>query len=397
MKYELMSPVGSFTALHAAIEAGADSIYFGIKGFNMREGAKNFQLKDINKIQKICSKSNVKTYLTLNTILYSNELKKVETILKKIKGKINAVICWDLGIIQLCKKHKIPFHISTQTSISNIESAKFYEKLGAKKIVLARELSLKQIKEISKKVKIDVECFCHGAMCVSVSGRCFTSQFLFGKSANRGQCLHPCRRAYKVSELNHPENELILQNNRVMSAKDLCTLPFIEKMKNSGIKTFKIEGRNRSPEYVYNVTKAYRKALDNKLSQEQIKNLINELKKVYNRGFSTGFYFKTPTNDDFSASENGEQTEKKQYVGRIEKHWPKPNSYSLKVHANTISQGDEVYIQGSDSGLTKTKVQSMEFKEKQIKIAKKGGEVGIKFTSKKILKRGDEVYLIKKK
>ena len=188
-KCELLAPAGNFAMLVSAINAGADAVYFGLREFSMRANAQNFAVKDLTKIKEICKQKKIKKYLTINTIIYDNEIPKIEKIIKQIKNKIDAIICWDLSVINLCKKYKIPFHISTQASVANSESAKFYKSLGAERIVLARELSLNQIKKISK--IIDVECFAHGAMCVSESGRCFTSQFLFNKSANRGQCLHP--------------------------------------------------------------------------------------------------------------------------------------------------------------------------------------------------------------
>lgn len=392
-KYELLAPAGDFPSLRAAIEAGANAVYFGLQDFNMRFFSKNFALKDIAKIKEICSKNgNVKMYLTLNTIVYDDELKALEKVVKKVKGGVDAIICWDLAVIKLCRKYGIPFHVSTQASVSNVEAAKFYKKLGAERIILARELNLKQIKKISKIKGIEIECFVHGAMCVSVSGRCFTSQFLFNKSANRGECIHPCRRAYSVKD--EEGNELKLVNNRVMSAKDLCTLPFIEKMKKAGVKSFKIEGRNRPAEYVYNVTKVYRKALDKKLSKPEIKQAIDELKKVYNRGFSSGFYIHAPTSDDFSYSENGEQTETKKYVGRIEKYWPKSEAISLRMHAGRLKVGDEVYVIGNETGIKKFKIESMEKKNKPIKSCKKGDDVGVKFPK---CKKGDEVYLIIRK
>ncbi|MEK6758125.1 MAG: peptidase U32 family protein, partial [Nanoarchaeota archaeon] len=272
-KYELLAPAGNFPMLITAVNAGADAIYFGVQEFNMRSSAKNFKISDLSKIRKICGKK-VKMYLTLNTIIYDSELKRVEKIIKRSKKYIDAIICWDLSIIQLCKKYKIPFHLSTQASVSNTESAKFYKKLGAERIVLARELNLKQIQNISK--IIEVETFVHGAMCLSISGRCLMSQFLFNKSANRGACIHPCRRSYVVKD-KQEGYELEIQNDKVLSAKDLCTLPFIEKLKKAGVTSFKIEGRNRDPRYVDAVTRDYRKALDNKLTQEQVKELMNEL------------------------------------------------------------------------------------------------------------------------
>lgn len=388
-KYELLAPIGNFAMLYSAIEAGADAVYFGIKGFNMREGARNFTLKDLKKIKKICETKDVKRYLTLNTVVYSEELKSVERIIQKAKNYVNAIICWDSSIISLCKKYKVPIHISTQASISNIESAKYYKKIGATQIVLARELNLKQIKQISK--VLPVECFCHGAMCVAVSGRCFTSQFLHGYSANRGKCAHPCRRTWTVTD--DGGNQLKLENNKVMSAKDLCTLPFIEKMKKAGIVSFKIEGRNRSPEYVYTVTKIYRKALNKKLTSKEIKESIVELKKVYNRGFSLGFYFKMPTADDFSFTENGEQTEYKEYIGRIEKYWPKAKAASIKLHHGKLSIGDEIYVVSNERAVQRIKIKSMEIDKKPVTLVKKGQEVGIKLDK---AKRGDLIYLIKK-
>ena len=233
-------------------------------------------------------------------------------------------------------------------------------------------------------------------MCVAVSGRCFTSQFLEGKSANRGQCLHPCRRNYKIIDLSDSEKELKLVNNKVMSAKDLCALPFIEKLKKAGISSFKIEGRNRNPEYVKTVVSVYRKALDRKLSKEEIKLGIEELKKVYNRGFSSGFLFNTPTSDDFSYSESGEQKEIKEYIGRVEKYWGKVKTCMLRVHSGKLEVGDEIYIIGKELGVKRMKVKSMEIEHENVKEVKKGQEVGLYLGSIKV-KKGDEVFLIKEK
>jgi len=393
-KYELLAPVGAFPQIHAAISAGATAVYLGLKELNMRATGKNFTLKELKKVNKICKKHNVKLYLTLNTIIYDSEIKKLEKIIKKISKQklVNAIICWDLSIIHLCRKYQIPFHISTQASVSNTKAAKFYKKLGAERIILARELNLKQIKKISK--IIPVECFIHGAMCVSVSGRCFTSQFLQDKSANRGKCTHPCRRPYLITDLTDKTKQIVLKNNRVMSAKDLCTLPFIDKLKKAGITAFKIEGRNRSPEYVYTVTKIYKKALNKKLTKKQIIESIQELKKVYNRGFSSGFYFKTPTSDDFSFSDSGEQTEKKVLVGKIEKYWPKAKVAHVKMLAGKLKLGDEVYIIGKQTGIRRIKIPSMEVNKKPVKEIKKSQDVGIRFPQ---CKKGDEVYLIRKK
>ena len=290
-------------------------------------------------------------------------------------------------MINLCKKHKIEFHISTQASVANSESARFYKKLGAKRIVLARELNLKQVKEISE--VINVEAFCHGAMCVAVSGRCFTSQFLFNKSANRGQCLHPCRRSYIVKD-KQEDYELEIENDKVMSAKDLCTLPFIERLKKAGIKTFKIEGRSRDPRYVDAVVRVYRKALDKRLTKTEIREGIDELKKVYNRSFSSGFYLGLPTPDDFAKIEHSASTEKKHFVGKITYYYPKIQVATIKL-VSELKIGDDIVIIGKTTGLEKAKVERLEIKNKSIKRAKKSQEVGLKLPK---VRKNDEVYKI---
>ncbi len=391
-KPELLAPVGSFPALISAINAGADAVYLGLKEFNMRNSARNFSISELKRIRGICKKQDIKVYLTLNTIIYDNEIKKLEKIIKQIKSKnlTDAIICWDLSVIQLCKKYKIPFHISTQASISNSKSAEFYKKLGAQRIILARELNLKQIKNISKIIPIEI--FIHGAMCVSVSGRCFTSQFLFNKSANRGQCMHPCRREYTVTD--EEGNNLKVKNNYIFSAKDLCSLPFIEKLKKSGISSFKIEGRNRSPEYVDIVVRVYRKAIDKKLTKEQITYELNELKKVYNKGFSSGFLIKTPTSDDFSNKEHSSSTQNKQFIGKIEHHFSKKQVAAIKILTGELNLGDEILIIGNKTGVRKHIIERMEINKKSVKKAKKPQYVGIKIPG---VKENDEVYKIIKR
>ena len=374
--------------LSAAVNAGADAVYFGLKEFSMRQNAGNFTIKDLGEIEKICKPKGVKRYLTLNTIIYNSELEKVEEIIKKVKKKVDAIICWDASVIELCRKYKIPFFISTQASVSNIEAAKFYKKLGAKRIILARELNLKQIKEISK--IIDIECFCHGAMCVAVSGRCFTCQFLFDKSANRGECLHPCRRSYIVKD--EEGNELKIENSRILSAKDFCTLPFIEKMKNAGIKAFKIEGRNRDARYVDAVVRVYRKALDKKLTKEEIEEGTKELEKIYNKGYSSGFYIKMPTADEFSQLEHNASNEKKHFVGKVTHYFDKAGVAAIKL-VSELKIGDEIVIIGNTTGLVSSKIDSMEINKKKIAYAKKGQEIGIKIPK---VRKNDDTYLIKK-
>lgn len=387
-KFELLAPAGSFPSLNAAVNAGADAIYFGLNEFSMRANAKNFSISDLPEMRKISGK--VKMYLTLNTIIYDNELSKIESIIKEAKKYVDAIICWDLGVIELCKKHHVAFHVSTQASVANKESARFYKKLGAERIVLARELNLAQIKEIAK--IIDVECFVHGAMCVSVSGRCFTSQFLFNKSANRGECLQPCRRTYIIKD--EDGNELKLDNNTVMSAKDLCTLPFIEKLKEAGVKAFKIEGRNREPEYVDTTVRVYKKALTKKLSEKEIQESLKELAKVYNKSFSSGFYLHSPTNDDFSNVENSSATQKKEFIGNVYHYFPKVNVAAIKIASGKLSVGDEILVLGDQTGIVRQKIERIEVNNKPIKESSKGMEVGIKIQG---IRKGDKVYKIVQK
>jgi putative protease len=392
-EYELLAPVGDFAMLNAAINAGADAVYFGLKNFTMRQGAKNFKLSEVSKIKRICDKAKVKKYITLNSIVYDNELRKLERIIKKIRKKVDAVICWDLAVINLCKKYNVPFFISTQASVSNVEAATFYKSLGAKRIILARELNLEQVKKIAK--IIDVEVFCHGAMCVSISGRCLMSQFLFNKSANRGECIHPCRRSYIIKD-KQEGYELEVDNDKVLSAKDLCTLPFIEKLKRAGIKSFKIEGRNRDPRYVDAVVRVYRRALDKRLTKEDIKRGMNILKKIYNREFSSGFFLKMPTADDFARVEHSAATEYKHFVGKITHYFNKIGVATIKL-VSELNNDDKIVIIGKTTGIVRAKVRSMERKKQPIKRGFKGQEVGIDLSDFPKVRKNDEVYVIKQR
>tara|TARA_Y100000310_G_scaffold162257_1_gene162263 strand:- start:14965 stop:16155 length:1191 start_codon:yes stop_codon:yes gene_type:complete len=393
-KPELLAPAGDFKALVTAINAGCDAVYFGLQGFNMRARAKNFKLSDLPKIAKICKQKNkiIKRYLTLNTIMYDSELKKLEKLIKKAKPYVNAIICSDLSVIMLCRKYKIPFHISTQASVSNSKTAEFYKKLGAERIVLARELNLKQIKKISK--IIPTEIFIHGAMCVSVSGRCFMSQFLFNQSANRGKCLQPCRRPYTIKD--NQGKELRITNHHILSAKDLCAFPFIDKLKKANITSFKIEGRNREPEYIDTVVRVYKYALNKKqkLTKQEIKQGIEGLSKVYTKGFSSGFLLKTPTSDDFSNAENSKATQKKKFIGKINHYYSKIGVAQLKLNNGPLKIGDNILIISKTTGLIRHKIQSMEIKNKPIKQARKGQEIAIQLPK---CRKGDELYKIIKK
>src|SRR3989344_2768683 len=268
MNPELIAPAGNWPMLIAAIKAKADAVYFGVKQLNMRMTANNFELSELKKVVSECHKNKVKAYLTLNSIIYDDEIEKLKKILTEAKkAKIDAVIAWDFSVLKEANKLKIPIHLSTQASVSNYESAEYYyKKFNVESITLARELSLEQIKEIIKKIKqnklkLKIETFIHGAMCVSISGRCFLSQEIFNKSANRGECLQPCRRLYKITDVEEGF-ELDLGQDYILSPKDLCAIEIIDKLIKSGINAFKIEGRNRSSEYVKVATECYREAID---------------------------------------------------------------------------------------------------------------------------------------
>ncbi len=388
---ELLAPAGNLPTLITALDAGADAVYFGLQDFNMRARAKNFTIKDLPKIKKLCNEKKAKKYLTLNTIIYDQELSKLEKLIKKVKPYVDAIICSDLAVMLLCKKHKIEFHISTQCSVSNIASAKFYKKLGAKRIVLARELDLKQITKIAKVV--DVEVFVHGAMCISVSGRCLMSQFAFGESANRGRCIQPCRRDY-TSVKDSQGKSLRIENNFILSPKDICTLPLIEQLKKSGIKSIKIEGRNKEPEYVDTVVKVYRKALDEKTTHKEIIQGMEQLKKVYNKGFSSGFYLGQPGKDSFSKVEHSSATQSKKFIGKIQHYYPKVGVALLKLNNGPLKINDDLLIISKTSGLTKAKIHSMEINNVPVKKVEKGESVGIQLPK---CKKNDEVYKIIKK
>ena len=404
-KPELLSPVQDYTSLTAAIDNGADAVFFGIKGFNMRAGAKNFTPADLSKIAKIAHKHNVKTYLAINTIIYENELKKIEQILKKVKSaKIDAIICWDFAIIQLAKKLGVEVHISTQASIANSETAEFYRKLGATRVVLARECSLEQIKEIKKHTKAEIEIFIHGAMCVSISGRCFMSQFLYGKSANRGECLQPCRRKYLIKQIDG-DQELELGEDYVLSPKDLRTIEFIDKILDVGVDCLKIEGRNRSPEYVATVTRAYRTIIDfyysnvkhdKKFKEEftKLKTALSQgLDTVYHRGASSGFFLGKPINE-WTKNYGSQATQKKERVGIVTKFYKKIGVVEILIQGDKkVKIGDTLIFQGPTTGSITEKVETMEKNHESITIANEGEKVAIKM--EKAARINDEVYLVK--
>jgi len=389
---ELLAPAGDWPSLRAAIDSGADAIYFGIKELNMRMKTKNFKLSELNKIIKLCRKNKIKCYLTLNSIIYDNELNKLKNIIIKAKqAKIDAIIAWDLAVINLANRYKIPIHLSTQASVSNSESLRLYKKLGIKRVILARELNLKQIKSIN----FPKEVFIHGALCYSISGRCFLSQDLYNFSANRGECLQVCRRTYKLTDLE-TNKEINVNNHFLLSAKDLCTLPFLDKILKTNPISLKIEGRNRSPEYVYTVTKCYKEALNliktKKFNKENINKLMDELKTVYNRKFSSGFYLGLPTADDLTDIYGSAATKRKAAIGQIINYYSNKSVAVIELKHN-LKLNDNIIIIGNTTGVVKQKVTSMEILNKKVDHADKGQAVAI--LTNKIVRKKDKVYLIR--
>lgn len=384
----LLAPVRDETCFRSAIQAGAKAVYFGIGELNMRASSRGISLDDLPRIMKIARKNNIKVFITLNTIIYEHELKKVEKFLKRLKKeKVHGIICWDLSIINKCKELKIPFHISTQASVSNSESVKFYENLGAKCIVLARECTLEQIKQIKKKAKCKIEVFCHGAMCVSVSGRCFLSQFLHCKSANRGECMQPCRHEYEIKSKRY-KYHLKLKGDCIISPRDLCTLGILEKLVAAGIDILKIEGRGRSPEYVYTVTRAYKQALDaiaeNKYNNKLKEKLIKQVARVYNRKFSNGFLFGRPGKEAWAGIGHNQAKEKKEFLGKVSNYFKKIKIAEVILNSGNIKKGDILQIQGNKTGIKRIKVL-------EIKKHKKGE---ITFPCEKLVRPRDGVYKI---
>ncbi|MBI4454173.1 U32 family peptidase [Candidatus Woesearchaeota archaeon] len=427
---ELMSPCGSFETLNAAIKAGCDSIYFGIKQFNLRVGrAKNFELSDLPKIKGICTKNKVKCYITMNSIVYDNELGMIDNILDEVKTyKIDAVIAGDWAVILKARKRGISVHVTTQQSCSNFEALKLFSAY-ADRIVLARELSLEQIKNIKQNIikenlkgasgkLLEIEAFCHGAMCISISGRCFLSQFIHNCSANRGQCLQTCRREYIVRDAEEG-HELKLSNSYILSPKDLCTLEIIDKLIDAKIDVFKIEGRGRNADYVYTVTNAYRRAIDvvskfNKSDKFNLntnqnnaaknikyygdklkKELIESVKKVYNRGFSPGFYMGIPLNE-WSNAYGSKATEQKRVLGRVTNYFSKQKVAEILIEGKEIlNKGDDMVITGPTTGYYRTKVDKIlnAATNKAINSAHQGDRITIKVAGK--ARKNDQIYMIK--
>ena len=393
---ELMAPAGDWTMLRAAVSNGADAVYFGLDKLNMRAKATNFSLDELPEIISFCKNHNAKTYLTLNTIVFEKELTELEEIIIAAKKSgVDRIICSDLAVADICYKHNFPFCISTQSSISNSLAADVYKRLGAVRIVLARECSLEEIKNIRAKTDLEIEAFIHGAMCIAVSGRCFMSHHLFGKSANRGECVQPCRREYEVYD-SSIDKSLIVGEDYIMSPKDLCTIEFIDQLIESGIDSFKIEGRKRAPEYVAKAVSVYRQAIDlyseNNLTKEKKKELLTELEKVYNRGFSSGFYFDVPSSEEYSGVNGSKSTTRKVYVGKVLNYFQEQQVAHILLESGEIKIDDGILIMGETTGVLEISLKKMIVNDKEKSSAKRRDEVTLKVPS--LVRRNDKVYLI---
>ena len=403
---EIMSPVGSYESLMAAIQAGADAVYFGVGALNMRSrSAANFTLDDMKNISDICQEYAVRTYLTVNTIIYDQEIESMQELVNVAKEcNISAIIASDLAVIQYARSIGMEIHISTQCNITNIEAVRFFAQY-ADVMVTARELSLKQVKHIIEQIKeqnitgtsgnlIEIEIFAHGALCMAVSGKCYLSLDNFNYSANRGACLQPCRRAYHVEDADK-EIDLIVEDKYIMSPKDLCTIGFLDKILQADVKVLKIEGRGRSPEYVKTVTRCYREAADayfaGTYSEEKVNTWMEQLRNVYNRGFWDGYYL---------GRELGEWTERygsqarktKVYVGKITNFFAKLNVAEVKIESDSIQLHDEFVIIGETTGVYEDTLKEIRVDLKEVTHVKKGDVCSI--PTQDVVRRNDKLYKI---
>jgi putative protease len=394
-KPELMSPIKNFSGLEAC-KNYADAVYFGTSDLSLRARADGFKAKDLKAIVLKCHNYGLKAYLTVNSAVYNPDIKEAKDLIEKAKiAQIDGVIVWDPAVIEIAKKTGLKIIISTQANISNWMSAEFYKKLGAQRIVLAREMTLAQIKELRKKTKIEIETFVHGAMCVAVSGRCILSAYLFGKSSNCGACAQPCRKEWILSDAEG--NKISNYGKYFLSAKDLCMIEYIPDLIKAGINAFKIEGRLRDPKYIQVTARCYREAIDayyaHTFTKEKVLKWKQELSAVYNRGFSTGFYFGTPGKEGigYDKADNYSET-KKIYIGNIVHYYPKAKAGSLILSHCGLKINDKIIVQGAHTFLEQ-EIKTMEIKNKPVRQGKKGEEVAIKFKDK--VREHDKVFLIK--
>ncbi len=401
---EIMSPVGSYEALAAALQAGAGSVYFGVGSLNMRsKSSYNFTTDDLKTIAGICREKGVSTYLTLNTVIFDDDMAIMrDTVDAAKQAGITAVIASDLAVMEYCRQVGMELHISTQCNVSNIAAVQFFARY-ATVIVLARELSLEQIALITAAIdrqnitgpdgkKVRIEIFVHGAMCMAISGKCYMSLHEKGFSANRGQCLQICRRSYTATD-NETGRELEFDNQYIMSPKDMCTIGFIDKIIGAGATVLKIEGRGRSPEYVKIVTACYRQAveacLDGTYNEELTASLTEKLATVYNRGFWDGYYLgkeMIELNDRYGSS----ATKKKVYIGKVMNYYAKVNAAELQVENDTLSSGDEVVIIGPTTGALEMAMPVIRLEEMDVATASAGDRIS--FYSAETVRKSDKLY-----
>ncbi len=393
-KPELMCPIKDWSSLEAC-KKYANAVYFGVDDLSLRARA-GIKTKDLPLFVKKCHDLKIKAYTTLNSVIYNKDIKKAEELVKKArKAKVDALIVWDFAAIDLAKKYKIPFIISTQMNVSNFKSAMFFKKIGAKRIVLAREMNLKDITELKKKVDIEIETFIHGAMCLAISGRCILSSYLYGKSSNCGSCAQPCRKEWILSD--NENNAIINEGKYFLSVKDLCMIEHVPQLIKAGIDSFKIEGRRRDAKYIEVTSRCYREAIDSYYDKtftlEKAKKWKKELSTVYNRGFSTGFYFSIPSKEGIGYDKaDNVSTVKKIYIGDVVKYYPKMKVMALKLSHRGISLKDKIIVEGEKTFIEQD-VSSIHFKGKEINKGIKGEEVGIKINN--IARKGDKVFLLK--
>ncbi len=405
-KLELLSPAGSFDSMQAAISAGANAIYFGVEQLNMRTvSSKTFTIEDIAQVAERCKAANVKAYITLNTVMYDHDRQLLHTILKEVKHTgIDAVIASDFAVIEQCINLNIPVHVSTQANISNIDAVKFYARFSDV-VVLARELTLNQTESICKEIArkgirgisgelMKVEIFGHGALCMAVSGKCYLSLHTQNASANRGACQQNCRRAYEVKD-KETGVELLIDNEYIMSPKDLCTINFLDELVNTGVDVLKIEGRSKGADYVYEVTKCYREALDaienGTYNTDLIEGWMERLKKVYNRGFWDGYYLGRKFGE-WTKNPGSAATERKIYIGKGTKYYPKIGIGEFLIETGSLKIGDTVMVSGSHIGMLRENVETLVVNGIEAAEAGKGDKITFPVTAK--VTHSDKLYKI---
>lgn len=394
--FEIMAPVGSRESLAAAIQAGADSIYFGIGKLNMRShSANHFEISDLKEIAEVCRAHGLKTYLTVNTVIYDEDVETMKEIVDAAKAAgVSAIIASDVAVMSYCNQIGEEVHLSTQLNISNTEALQFYSRF-ADVAVLARELKLTQVKHIHEEITkrricgplgqpIRIEMFCHGALCMAVSGKCYMSLGLANRSANRGECVQICRHSYTVTD-DQTGNQLNIDNKYIMSPKDLKTIRFIDKMMDAGVRVFKIEGRARGPEYVYTVVTCYKEAiksvLDGTFTEEKKEEWDKRLATVFNRGFWDGYY-QGQKFGEWNKHYGSVATEKKVLVGKITKYFSKLQVAEVAVEASEIETGDKLLITGATTGVMYLDCKEIRYDLKPVQKAEKGWRISIPVTGK---------------